>query len=307
MMRRMLLVAPILLAALGFTLARPADSTAQAPASLQIGMVKTFFHGVPDYLVKIVTDPFGGMMKKATGLGGKLDVNDGMNEVAAKLDSGKLQLGVFHGHELAWAQQKHPKLKPLMLAVNEHREVCAYVVVRQDHPAKSLADLRGKLFDVPERCKEHCRLFLERNCTDNNGCCELKKYFGKVHASKDEYEALDNVAKRQCEAVIVDTIVLEFYKSVKKAVYEKNLRILARSEPAFPAAVIAYKEGAIEPATLKKLTDGLLRAHEINDCRDLMGMWNIAAFEPIPKDYQNRLDTIRKTYPMAESTKVSMR
>src|SRR5207249_2663645 len=95
------------LAMMAFAVSIPAVS-AQPPkeASIQIGMVRAFFNDVPDVLVSIAVEPFGDLMKQATGLEGKLHYNDQVFEVARKLNANELQVGVFHGHEFAWVQKK---------------------------------------------------------------------------------------------------------------------------------------------------------------------------------------------------------
>ena len=111
MVSRMLLPS-LVLAALSLALA-PNNSAAQGKpdAPIQIGMVTTFFNGVPRELAELVVAPFGEVMKKNTGLDGKLNIVEGTLNVSDQLSSGKMQLGVFHGHEFAWAKKKEPKLK----------------------------------------------------------------------------------------------------------------------------------------------------------------------------------------------------
>jgi len=304
----MLLVPSLVLAALSLALA-PNNSAAQGKpdAPIQIGMVNTFFNGVPRELAELVVAPFGDVMKKNTALDGKLNIVDGTFNVTEQLSTGKVKLGVFHGHEFAWAKKKEPKLAPLVIVVNDHDEVAAYVVVKKDNPATKLEHLSGKTIDVPKMTKEHCLVFLEKNCTDN-GQPDWKKYFAKVKESASFYDALDDVAGGKTHAVLVDTIPLEFYKSIRKAVYDKNLRILKKSD-LYPPPVIAYKEGTFDAATLKVLRDGLLNANKCPDGKVLLREWMINRFEPVPADYQKSLNAVLKEHPLpAESAvKVGMR
>ncbi len=308
MKHRMLLGIAFACAALGFALSLPSDSAAQPKSAtpIQIGMVKTFFNDVPDVLIKLVTGPFNDVMKANTGLAGNLVISEGTFEVADHLDTNKFQLGVFHGHEFAWAQKKYPKLKPLVVVVNDQRDVSAFVIVHKDSPAKSIKDLRGKTLDMPKMTKEHCRIYLDKNFTDNANP-DPKAFFSAIKKSESAYDGMDEVSRRKVDAVIIDTITLEFYKTVKPAVFAKNLRVLHQSDPAFPPPVIAYKEGAIDTVTLKKLRDGLMAAHTNDASKELLELWQIKAFEAIPNNYTDSLATVLKSYPLPEPTKVSMR
>ena len=151
--------------ALAFATSMPvAAQPVKENAPIQIGLVKQFFNDVDPVFIGIATQPFGDLMKDATGFQGELHYKYGAFEIAQKLDKGNLQIGVFHGHEYAWLQKVYPKLRPLMLAVNQHNDVRAFIVVNKNNPATNLGALRGKTIDVPMMTKEHCCLYLEKAC-----------------------------------------------------------------------------------------------------------------------------------------------
>lgn len=298
MIRRKMFGFALLSATLGFIVSIPAvfAQPAQVAAPIHIGLVNAFFNDVPPTLIDIAVEPFGIMMKQTTGFEGKLSHKDDAFEVARKLNDNHLQIGVFHGHEFAWMQQKYPKLTPLMVAVNQYRDVRAFVIVHKNNPARSIADLRGKAFDMPEGTKEHCRICLGKHCTDN-ATRDPKAFFKTIEKSKSSIAALDNVFRGKMEAVLVDTIALEFYKEIKGAAFfQYNLRVLQQSE-SFPAPVIVYKEGMLDNVTLKKFRDGLANAHKTPDGQDMMKMWQIDRFEDCPKNYPQQLATTLKAYP----------
>jgi ABC-type phosphate/phosphonate transport system substrate-binding protein len=306
MTRRKMFGFALLCTAVGFALATPGASIAQPKddVPLKLGMVKSFFNDLPDVVVKLVTEPFGDLMKATTGLEGALSTDADAFGTAALLNNNQVQFGVFHAHEFAWVQKKYPDLRPLMVATNPHDEVRVFVVVRQSNSAKSMADLRGKIIDLPAQTKQHCWVYLEKHCSDN-AQNNPKAFFKQILKSDSPVEAINDVCSGKADAVVVDTITLEFYKSIKGPVFAKNLRILQQSE-AFPPAVIAYKQGAVKDAMLKQFYDGLLTAHQ-NAGSDVMKLWNIKAFEPIPKDYTQSLANVLKEYPSPEVTKVSMK
>jgi ABC-type phosphate/phosphonate transport system substrate-binding protein len=96
-------------------------------------------------------------------------------------------------------------------------------------------------------------------------------------------------------AVAVDSIGLEFYKDLKPGCFAK-LRVLAESDE-FPPAVIAYWQGGLDTRTLGLLRDCLLNAHATPLGAELMRMWEITSFEPVPVDYSAAVAACIKQYP----------
>lgn len=267
----------------------------KAAQPLKIGMVRTFFHDLPDVVVKIVTEPFGELMKQTTGLDGTLSIGEDAFGAAAQLDANQLQFGVFHGHEFAWVQKKYPSLKALMVVANRQHDVRAFVVVHKNNPAEKWVDLRGKIIDVPAQTKEHCRVYLGRHCGDN-AHNDPKPFFAKTARSESFVDALDEVCKGNAQAAVVDSITLAFYKDIKGPCFAKNLRVFKQSDP-FPPAVIVYKQGALPAATVKQFCDGLLKAHNNPVGADMMKMWSIDGFELPPDNFSQMLADALKAYP----------
>lgn len=268
---------------------------AQQPRTLQIGMAKAFLSDQPKSFVDIATGDFQKVLKQTTGLAGEINSKLDPFEIAAKLESKQLDLGIFHAHEFAWVQKKHPDLQPLLIAADKHFVERAYVIVHKNNAAKTLGDLRGKKLDLPIGTKEPCRAFLNQVCGDKEAKGPAA-YFGAIVKSESAVEALDNLARESVQAVIVDTRTLEFYKDVKGPVFNRNLRVLVQSEE-FPPALIACKKGALDAAIRNQFETGLLKAHTIAEGRELMKTWNFDAFERMPKDFDKRLADVLKAYP----------
>lgn len=266
---------------------------------IQIGMAKSFVAERPKSQVDIATDEFKDVMKKTTGLDGELTSKFGAFDVADKLKNKQLDLGIFHAHELAWVQKKHPELQPLLIAAGKHRGERAYLIVHKTNSAKSIAELRGKKLDLSNDVAEHGRLYVEKLCAESAKLAPAL-FFGSITKSPSQSDALDAVARGNADATVVDTARLEFYKEIKGPVFAKNLRILQESET-FPPAVIVSLKGGLDEATVKQFREGLLKAHTTAAGRDMMKTWNIEAFEPIPDDYANRLAELLKAYPVPPS------
>ncbi len=287
----------LLVALLGLIAAPPRDARAGA-ATVRIGMVQTFFHDVPRPLIQLATEPLGALMRETTGLTGALVVGSDAFTVAQQLQDGKLQLGVFHSFEYAWVRAKYPELRPLMVAINSQRSVQAFVLVRKDCEAASFADLKGKDFAIPKRTREHCRLYLERYCHDD-GACASKQFFGRIVTPLNVETALDQLCRGAFTAAIVDSIGLEFYKELKPGCFAR-LKVLARSE-AFPPPVIAYRQGGIDETMLGQVRDGLQSAHKTDLGREMMKMWKITSFDPVPETYAASLAECLRAYPGPEA------
>src|SRR5262249_44822264 len=96
--------------------------------TVRIGMVGTLFRDMPEALVKATMQPFGALMESQTGLAGQLEPVGDAIHLGRMLAEDQVHLGVFHGLEFAWARQKYPDLRPLMIAVNQQRHLWAVVM-----------------------------------------------------------------------------------------------------------------------------------------------------------------------------------
>lgn len=295
------------LVAAALAVAGTASTALAQPAAdeIHIGIARDFFHDVPPVIVDIAVEPFGMIMKQATGLNGKLLHRYDAYDIAHKIDTKELHLGVLHGHEFAWVLKKYPKLVPIMIAHNEPRDVRGHVIVHKNNAATSLQALRGKTLDIPEATKEHCRLYLNKACRDNV-TPHAVAFFKAFKKSRSSIAALDDLCRGNVDAVLIDTITLDFYKAEKGPFFEKNLRILSTSN-AFPPPVIVCKEGTLSIQTLDQLRKGLATADQTREGREFMKMWQIAAFEPVPATYTKSLADVIKEYPPPAPVTVGMR
>jgi ABC-type phosphate/phosphonate transport system substrate-binding protein len=262
---------------------------------LRVGIAGSFFHDVPKGLVKTITQPFVTVMHEAAGLKGELVTGDDAFAVAKQLSGGTVQLAVFHGFEYAWVQQKHPQLRPFMVAVNSARPIQAYIVVKREQGAASFAALRGKNFAVPRRTKEHCRLFVAQQC-QANAKDSAKTFFAQVSKPANVETALDDLGSGKFQATVVDANGLAFYRDLKPGRYAR-LKIIAQSE-VFPPLVVAYKQGSLDAAILERIRIGLRAAPKTEMGREMMRLWGITAFEPVPETFGQTLIASLKAYPM---------
>jgi ABC-type phosphate/phosphonate transport system substrate-binding protein len=291
------LAVAILVLALGQ--ARAEDQAAQTEP-VKIGMIGTLFRDVPETTVLVMMAPFGAVMQAQTGVSGEIVPGGDAESVGERLATDKLQLAVFHGIEFAWARQKHPELRPLMIAINAQRHLRAHLIVRTDSPATGVKDLHDQAFALPRQTREHCHLFVERQCRSCKK--EPRAFFSKITTPANAEEALDDVLDGIVQATVIDGVSLDCYRRRKPGRFTK-LKILDTSE-VFPAAVVAYKPGALDESTLKRFREGMMTANQTILGRQLLTLWKLTGFEPVPEDYEQTLAEIVKSYPApAKSSK----
>jgi ABC-type phosphate/phosphonate transport system substrate-binding protein len=272
----------------------PANAgSSRANGTVRIGLVRTLFRDTPEPMVQMMIRPFKSLLESQTGVTGEVVAGGNANELAQNLKSDQVQLGVFHGVELAWARTKVPELKPLLIAVNEQRFLKAALVVRKDCTATTSADLASKPIALPRMSREHCRLFLERRCGKH--CCKTEPPQQEVTTPVDVEDALDAVVDQQVVGAVVDAVALDTYARLKPGRAAK-LRTLQQSE-AFPCAVVAYVPGVLPDSLLERFRDGMIGAKETQRGKQLLELCRITRFEAVPPEYEQMLSDIAKAYP----------
>lgn len=267
---------------------------AQEPDSpVKIGMVESLFTDVNPAMVRIGSIMFAALMKTSTGMDGEMVTGGDPMTVAKNLSDGKLDLAVFHGVEFAWVQKRFPALRPLMVAITKYGYTQAHIVVLKDGPISTFANLQGKPFVMPLCSREHCRLFLDKCCTDC-GCDGPQRAFSEVFKVNGE-QALDDVCQGKASATVVDKVALEHYQALKPGCFAR-LQILKTSEE-FPTGVIVYRIGSLGQDKLSRFRAGLMTADKTDLGREMMKGFRITSFEAVPENYAQMLSDILKVYP----------
>jgi ABC-type phosphate/phosphonate transport system substrate-binding protein len=277
-----------------------AEEEAPSTSGIRIGLVNTLFRDTPESLIGILTKPLKSLMESQTGMSGTLLPGGECRNLGRQLQDDKFQLAVFHGVEFAWVRQKHPELKPLVVAIRDGQPLHACLVVSSESKAVCVKDLQGKSLAMCRQCREHCRLFLERRCEACGKCPQ--QFFAKITTPTDAEDAIDDVVDGEVDAALVDGAALERYQRVKCDRFAK-LKTAVKSEP-FPPAVVAYKPGVLSDETLKRFRNGLITANQNPKGKQLLNMCRINCFEAVPANYEELLVNIAKAYPPpAESGK----
>lgn len=267
--------------------------TQQQANKVNMGVSSTLFQGMPESVVMALMKPFESLLIEQTGLGGDMvSCGDGCGVAQALLD-GKIDVGVFEGIEFAWARQKHPQLRPLMITVNQEKCLHAYVVVRKDAKAQQFGDLKGKALGEVRNAREHCRLFVRGLCEKVGAAPQ--GFFSQIQQGDNAESVLDDVVDGVVQAAVIDNVCMECFKK-RKPGRCALLKVLLKSE-AFPASVIAFRDGHLDEATQKKFQQGMVNANSTALGKQMLTLWKLTAFQPVPDDFEQTLTNIAKMYP----------
>jgi ABC-type phosphate/phosphonate transport system substrate-binding protein len=266
---------------------------------LHIGASESLHAGPTGSKEKVALESLRSLIKMETGLDNDIVDLKNWRDIAERMSKGSLQVGVFPGHEFAWAQEKYPKIKPLALAVNTYHYPIACLVVAKDSTVKDFAGLAGKPFALSIAEGSHVRLFVDRQAQAAGK--KPDAFFSKITAPDNIEDALDDVVDGTVQATVVDRAGLETYKRRKPGRFEQ-LRELARS-PAFPPTVIAYYDTALDAKTIQRFRDGLMGASRKEKGQTLLTFFRLTGFEGIPKDFDLVVSENRKAYPPDGETK----
>jgi ABC-type phosphate/phosphonate transport system substrate-binding protein len=286
-------VLALLTSSLVFSIGTSGEPRADHPPAVRIGLVRSLFRDVPVPMLQTALRPFSSLMHEQTGLHGELlDIADA-ELLGEQLARDQLQLGVFHGYEFAWAQQKHADLVPLVIAVNQEPRVDVHVVVAQGNTAENFAALKGKIVGVQRGGRAECHLLLERAAQAQGG--DPLKFFARIAVTPTGEDALDDVAEGLVQAAVVDGLCLKCYERRKPGRAAK-LREL-QAPQSFPAPVIAYHAGAISEVTLRQFRDGMMAANQQPRGKQFLSLWKLTGFERVPDDYKQVLARTFLAYP----------
>lgn len=269
-----------------------AASGQQPTAELKMGMLQGMFRDVKPVMVQALSKPFRELMLKQTGYGGDVELCADALGLADKLKDKSLHIGVFHGFEFAWAQQKCPDLVPLVVTRPLGGTVQAVVVVHNDAPYQAVADLKDEPVLIPRGAKAHSLAFLDKlRAGMEKGTLRTEKKLDLTAA-----DALAAVAAGEATAALVDVAAMEGFRQLQPGAV-KHLRVLQRSE-AFPPAVVAYRKGTFTDAEAARIRAGLADAQNTPTGKMLLTVWSLNGFEPPPAEHQAQLDAILKAYPV---------
>jgi ABC-type phosphate/phosphonate transport system substrate-binding protein len=242
---------------------------------------------------KAVAAMLQAFIKSETGINDEIVCQKNWRDLADKLAKGQLQAGVFQGYEFAWAQEQHPSLRPLVLALTGPRNLTACVVARCDGKANQFDDLRGQSLGLPDTGQRHLRLFVERECQAHG--TEPDAFFSKISSPQNVENCLDDVVEGTMQAAVVDHAALEVYKERKPGRFNQ-LKGVAKSRP-LPPVVVAFCDKVLDEYTVRRFRERLVESQNKEKARMMLTLLRLTAFELAPDNFEEVLAETRKAYP----------
>jgi ABC-type phosphate/phosphonate transport system substrate-binding protein len=263
------------------------------PAALRIGTIGSLPTTGGQANEKSALRTLQGFVKDETDMDNEIVKQKDWQELAKKLSTGELHLGVFPGYLYARAQPKHPDLQPLAVAVNAYVYPVVYVVAKKDNRANDFAGLQGQSLALMDSAPGYLRLYLERQCQLAGK--KVESSFSKMTSPDNFEDAFDDVVDAKVDAVVADLAAVEAYKRRKPARFAK-LKTVAQSQP-FPPAVVACYGDFIDEASRKQLRKGLLDASNKERGQTMLTLFRLTHFQTPPADFDKVLAATRAAYP----------
>jgi ABC-type phosphate/phosphonate transport system substrate-binding protein len=241
-------------------------------------------------------DTLKSFIRDETGFNNEITKQKNWKDVAEKMRSGQLDLGVFQGFEFAWAKEKFPELNGLAIAINVYPNRYAFLVARKDNHIANFAGLKGQAIAMPQSSEGQLSLFLDRLASQTGTPAD--RYFSRITQPKNVEDAIDDVVDGAVQAAVVDRAGLEAYKRRKPGRFQQ-LREVTHSA-AFPSPVVAGYDSKLNASTVQKVVDGLLNANQNDRGQRLLEMFKLTGFQKTPADFDQLLASTRKNYPPPE-------
>ncbi|MGL4555584.1 MAG: phosphate/phosphite/phosphonate ABC transporter substrate-binding protein [Gemmataceae bacterium] len=263
------------------------------PNPVKLGLIGSLFREIPAGLVLFAMQPFKDYLDGELGVQSKLIASGDPFEVARDLRDGKIHVAVYHGTELAWAQERYPQVKPLFIAVNGDPVLTAHLIVRKASPYRTVADLKDRSLAIPARTREHCWMFLERRCVKPG--MKPSRFYASLRRTFTPDETLNQVAAGHTPAALIDGGDWAAYQAENPARADK-LRPLLSSEP-LPCALVACWDGLLDDGLIAKFRNGMLTAARSEKGRELLKVMRVTGFQPVPENFDKQLAAAAKAYP----------
>lgn len=277
----------------GFSSMTMADEKPAAkaePTTINIGMPKTLFQGIPKFLIDAGAEPFKRMMKNQTGLDGVLHYPADAKEMADLIDAGKIDIGVMYGYDLGETMQKHSHLTPIAVAV-PLEPAQAFLVVKWDCKAKNIADLKDQKISVPPVHRYFCERFLAKQ---KEAHMKGASFAGQL-SSASSSDSIKDVIEDRAGVAIVDAATINWFQAVEPGQF-KNVKILEQSE-VFPSTCIVVKKDQLTPKTIASFSKALINAPNDPTGKHMLVTWKLKGFISVPDEYPAQVKAIMEKYP----------
>src|SRR5690349_11334500 len=176
----------------------PAAGKARAQKALRLGLTGSLIQELPGAssplcALGLPASAVNRLAERQTGGPTQVTLALDHDRLGRLLAEGEVDFGVFHGVEFAWARQKYPALRPLVLVVNERPELRACLLVRRGSGINDFADLKGRSCALAKCNRQHCGLFLEACCRQCGA--GPRDYFSRLLTPASVNRAIEAVVK----------------------------------------------------------------------------------------------------------------
>ena len=249
-----------------------------------------------------VYDDLAGYLSKKTGLSVK--IVSGLSSYAEAdklLENGQIQVGFVCGlpyvHENA--RGVYDLLAVPVMALkkgtfpdargyeNVPHKYYSYTIVHKDSPINSWAELKGKTYAYNDP-GSNSGYNLPRAKLVSLSAKSWEDYFSKVVRSGDHEESIRLVANKIVDASSVDSLVLDFDRSIKDP-SAMNVKIIEHLGPAGIVPVVISRKAS--PSIKKPLRDALVNMHKDPEGQKILSKALILRFD-LPDD--SNYDDVRK-------------
>jgi ABC-type phosphate/phosphonate transport system substrate-binding protein len=238
-------------------------------------------------------------IKEETGLNNEIERQKSWQELLDKMSKGQLQVGVFQGFEYAYAQEKHPDLKPLAVSVNVYVYPVVHVVTGRDNKAKDFAGLQGQSLALVTNGPGYIRMFVDRQSEAAGKNTDA--FFSKIEKRDNFEDALDDAVDGVVNAAAADRAALDAFKRRKPGRFNR-LKEVAHSKP-LPPGVVAYYGNFLDETRRKQFRDGLLNAANKDKGQTMLTLFRLTGFKEPPADFEKVLADCRAAYPPQDTGK----
>jgi phosphonate transport system substrate-binding protein len=161
------------------------------------------------------------------------------------------------------------------------------VVVRRDHPARTLEDLRGAVWTYNDRQSlSGWHRMLAR--LEGLGLGAPEQFFSRVIASGAHVKSIERVAGGEADVSAVDSNVLLLARR-RDAGLDGRLRVLESWGPSAIQPVLV--RSTLDPALKVSIADTLLALHRDTKMASRLGAFGVLRFESVDQDTYLRLGT----------------
>lgn len=253
---------------------------------LVVGLADTVFAGQSKEKIVAQIKPFSAIVEKETGTPAEFKVVD-LATLDKEFASGKIPLVFVTGLEYGWLKAAGQKITPLIIVDNDPGATATTLLVPQTSSVTKWEELEGKKV-ATDKFPFLSQYFLKATMKKEAGS------FFKLEAKANADDAIESVLDKESEGVIVTGLGWNTFQE-RKPGRAKRLKPILTS-PEFPAAAFVA-HGNTDKGIVKKFEQAMLNAAKDTEGKQVLTLYKLKGFKPLPADYEKQVEEIVKKYP----------